>query len=85
MAPDKKEFELWIKERDEAIRTLDVEKFKAFYDKWKAKGVYNINLPSDLVIEITLYKMLYNIESATDEEKSKAKEWLESKGYSTEM
>ena len=85
MAPDKKEFELWIKERDEAIRTLDVEKFKAFYDKWKAKGVYNINLPSDLVIEITLYKMLYNIKSATDEEKSKAKEWLESKGYSTEM
>lgn len=83
MAPDKKEFELWIKERDEAIRALDVEKFKAFYDKWKAKGVYNINLPSDLVIEITLYKMLYNIESATDEEK--AKEWLESKGYSTEM
>lgn len=64
---------------------MDVEKFKAFYDKWKAKGVYNINLPSDLVIEITLYKMLYNIESATDEEKAKAKEWLESKGYSTEM
>lgn len=85
MAPDKKEFELWIKERDEAIRALDVEKFKAFYDKWKAKGVYNINLPSDLVIEITLYKMLYNIKSATDEEKAKAKEWLESKGYSTEM
>lgn len=85
MAPDKKEFELWIKERDEAISALDVEKFKAFYNKWKAKGVYNINLPSDLVIEITLYKMLYNIESATDEEKAKAKEWLESKGYSTEM
>ena len=85
MALDKKEFKLWIKERDEAIRTLDVEKFKRFYDKWKAKGVYVINLPSDFVIEITLYKMLYNLGDATDEEKSKAKEWLESKGCSTEM
>lgn len=36
--------------------------------------------PNDEVIEISLYKMLYNLESATEEEKNKAKEWLESRG-----
>lgn len=37
--------------------------------------------PNDEVIEISLYKMLYNLESATEEEKNKAKEWLESRGF----
>lgn len=85
MAMDLELMELWKKERDEVIKTLDVKKFKAFYGKWKLKGFYNGPLPNDAVIEILLHKMLYNIKSATDEEKSKAKEWLESKGYSTEM
>lgn len=85
MAIDLGLMELWKKERDEAIKTLDVKKFKAFYRKWKLKGFYNGPLQNDAVIEVSLYKMLYNIKSATDEEKSKAKEWLESKGFSTEM
>lgn len=85
MAIDLGLMELWKKERDEAIKTLDVKKFKAFHRKWKLKGFYNGPLPNDAVIEVSLYKMLYNIKSATDEEKSEAKEWLESKGFSTEM
>lgn len=71
----------WILERNVVIRSLDVEKFKAFWKKWSARGFYRNGLPNDEVIEISLYKMLYNLESATEEEKNKAKEWLESRGY----
>lgn len=71
----------WILERNVVIRSLDVEKFKAFWKKWSARGFYRNGLPNDEVIEISLYKMLYNLESATEEEKNKAKEWLESKGF----
>ena len=70
----------WILERNVVIRSLDVEKFKAFWKKWSARGFYRNGLPNDEVIEISLYKMLYNLESATEEEKNKAKEWLESRG-----
>lgn len=71
----------WILERNVVIRSLDVEKFKAFWKKWSARGFYRTGLPDDEVIEISLYKMLYNLESATEEEKNKAKEWLESRGF----
>lgn len=71
----------WILERNVVIRSLDVEKFKAFWKKWSARGFYRNGLPDDEVIEISLYKMLYNLESATEEEKNKAKEWLESRGH----
>ncbi|MEE3484547.1 MAG: hypothetical protein VZQ98_09540 [Bacteroidales bacterium] len=73
----------WILERNVVIRSLDVEKFKAFWKKWSARGFYRngLPLPDDEVIEISLYKMLYNLESATEEEKNKAKEWLESRGF----
>lgn len=71
----------WILERNVVIRSLDVEKFKAFWEKWSARGFYRNGLPDDEVIEISLYKMLYNLESATEEEKNKAKEWLESRGF----
>lgn len=71
----------WILERNVVIRSLDVEKFKAFWKKWSARGFYRNGLPDDEVIEISLYNMLYNLESATEEEKNKAKEWLESRGF----
>ncbi len=71
----------WILERNVVIRSLDVEKFKAFWKKWSARGFYRNGLPDDEVIEISLYKMLYNLESATEEEKNKAKKWLESRGF----
>ena len=77
---------LWKEERNEAIRSLDVEKAKAFFEKWAKRGVYDIRLlPSDRVLEISLYKMLYNLKSATEEEKAKAKEWLEERGCTTSM
>ena len=81
----KKWKDIWIKERDEAIRTLDVEEFKKFYEKWTKRGFYRNGLPSDEVIEISLRKMLYHLGNATAEEKAKAEKWLTDRGYDTNM
>lgn len=79
----------FVKERDEAvktaIRTDDLRVFRRFYARWKAKGFYQIGLPSDEVIEISLRKMLYHMTSATAEEKAMAERWLIAHGSSTKI
>ena len=81
----KKWKDIWLKERDETIRTLDVEKFKEFYRKWTERGFYRGGLPSDEVIEISLHKMLYHLGNATAEEKAIAEKWLAEHGSSTDI
>ena len=81
----KKWKDIWLKERNEAIRTLDVEKFKEFYRKWTERGFYRGGLPSDEVIEISLHKMLYHLGDATVEEKAIAEKWLAEHGSSTDI
>lgn len=66
----------FVKERDKAIRSLDVETFKRFYKKWYYMGYYRLPLPADNVIEISMRKMLCEIQSATEEEKKEAEKWL---------
>lgn len=51
----------WIKERDKAVKTMDVQKFKTFYYKWKRRGIYQMDLPNDDVIEISMRKMILAI------------------------
>lgn len=83
---NKKEWlRIWLKERDDVIRTQDVEKFKAFYQKWKDRGLYHIPIPADEVIEIALRKSLYHLASATDEEKAYAEKWLKDHGSSVKL
>lgn len=81
----KKWKDIWLKERDEAVRSLDIDTFKAFYEKWTKRGFYRNGLPSDEVIEISLYKMLYNLGSATEQEKEIAEKWLHDRHYDTSM
>ena len=76
--------EAWKKERDEVVKTLDVDAFKVFYMRWYFRGVYYEELPKDdRVIEISLRKMLYHLESATKEEKQNARLWLVERGFDT--
>mgnify|MGYP006967153540 CR=1 FL=1 len=79
----------FVRERDEAvktaIRTDDLRVFKRFYARWKAKGIYQIGLPSDEVLWRTLYKMLYHTGDATKEEKATAEMWLIAHGSSTKI
>lgn len=81
----KKWKDLWLKERDEVIRTQDIDKFKEFYQKWTERGFYRGGLPSDEVIEISLRKMLYHLGNATEQEKAYAEKWLLEHGSSTDI
>lgn len=76
--------QIWKAERDKAIKSQDVDTFKAFYYKWKKRGFYELELPSDITLEIALRKMLYNLKSATTQEKATAKKWLTEHGCRTD-
>ena len=76
---------IWRKERDEVIRAVDVEKFKEFYHKWEKRGLYRIPCSADNVIEVALYKMLYNLKDATPEEMDKAEKWLKEHNSDTTL
>lgn len=80
-----KQMKQWVKERDEAIKSYDVEKFKAFYRKWQRLGVYRNTLPPDKVIEVSMRKMLCHIQSATKDEVIEAKAWLHLRGYTEDL
>ena len=82
---NKQWLKLFNEERDAAIKTQDIVQWKMFYYKWKARGIYQLELPSDEIIEISLRKMLYHIKSATDEEKETAKKWLEERGCTIDL
>lgn len=80
-----KEIKDFVKDRDKAVReacrTGDLESFKAFYEKYKKRGLYKLPLPSDEVLEISIRKMLLNTASATIEEYAEAYKWLIERGY----
>lgn len=75
----------WMIERDSVVKTYDIEKFKNFYNKWRLKGVYRLDLPSDEVIEVSMRKMVYHMASSTKAEKEEAEQWLIEHGSSTEV
>ena len=68
------------RERDKAVKSLNVEKFKKFCKRWG-----NPYPNDDYIIEIMMRKMMYHINSFSPEEKQSAKEWLKSRGYTTDV
>ncbi len=84
-----KEIEDFVRDRDKAVReacrTGNLENFKAFYEKYKKRGLYKLPLPSDEVLEISLRKMLCNMASATNEEYAEAYKWLIEHGSNTSI
>lgn len=83
----RKTLELWLKERDAVAKSYDVSEFKKFYKKWQDVGLYSptVGLPRDEVIEISMRKMVFNMASATPDEKAEAEKWLTDRGYTTEV
>lgn len=69
----------WLKERNEVVRSLDIEKMKAFLKKYDPAA----ELPPDEVLEITMRKALYNTFGAPIEERQAAAKWLSDRGYNT--
>ena len=68
------------KDRDKAVASLNVETFKAFCRKWSLPIP-----PTDEIIEITMRKMMFHINSFSEEDKQAAKEWLKSRNYTTDL
>lgn len=80
------DIEQFNKERDEAAKSYDVKKFRQFVFKWTILGAAFTPLPSDdHVVEIIMRKMVYNMKSATKEERQEAKKWLKEHGCTTKL
>lgn len=76
----------FTKERNEAVASFDVEKFKAFVLKWQKLGAYRKRpLPDDEICEIAMYKMCCNIATIPAAKKQEARAWLKLRGYDTEI
>lgn len=72
----KKKLKKWLDERDAAVSSMDLEKFK----KW-AKNNYWKEMPSDEVLEITMRKMAVHITSIDVETRVYAFRWLIERGH----
>lgn len=61
----------FVKERNEALFSLDEDKIKAYFKK------YGVPIPgNEIVFWGGIYKIIYNIKDAPKELKHKAYEWL---------
>lgn len=73
-------FKRFVKDRDEALLSLDKKQILAFYKKY--------GLPyskRDKVFWATVYKCIYHINDSTEKQKAEAEAWLIENGFTTEM
>lgn len=80
-----KQFYQWRNELDETVKSLNIERFKTFYRKWSARGVYSGKLPPDDVIEISMRKIICNIVTMPKDLRQEAAKWLFEHGSTPEM
>ena len=82
----KEQIKQFVNDRDKAVATFDLDVFKKFYEKYKAKGIYKIDLPkSDKVLEITIRKMAVHSTNLPEKTRAEATKWLLERGYSTDL
>lgn len=67
----------YVKERDEAVFSLNVKKMRVFIDKWGAPWMKGTN---DRVLEIMMRQMILAISSSSTEQKREARQWLREHG-----
>ena len=71
----------FVKERNDACSSFDLVKFKAFFRKYRGD---KCKMPSDEVLEITMRKMVVNIEPKLPQYEE-AKNWLLERGHDLEI
>lgn len=81
------DFKTWIRERDEAACSFDIDKFKTFMDKYSDiyGAPYIPCIPSDEVLEITMRKMVLAMANPPGDKYAEACEWLISHGCDLEV
>ena len=67
----------YIKDRDEAVKSMDVNKFKDFIKNHSMRE----NIPSDEALEIAMRKMAVYITSLDIDTRVDAFRWLLERGY----
>lgn len=70
----------FVKERDEALLSLDKTKILAFYKKYGLP--YSKN---EKVFWATVYKCIFHINASTAQQKLDAQYWLIKNGFTTDM
>lgn len=81
-----KDVVIWRKELLEVAKALDVNKFRAFYNKWYIRGMHDKPLPKDLkVIELTYYKVVCNLNDVPEYTKKRARAILKAMGSSEKI
>ena len=68
----------YVKARDEAVKSMDIDKFKAFITRTTPDG---FTMPSDEVLQITMRKMAVHITNLDVETRVNAFRWLLEHGY----
>lgn len=71
----------YVKDRDEAVKSMDVNKFKDFIFKYDKRQC----IPSDEVIEITMRKMAVHITNLDLDTRVDAFRWLLERGYNFDL
>lgn len=77
----------YVRERDEAVETLDLDTFKAFMSKWQARGLIPecFSLAADEILEVSIRKMALHIANVSEETREAAETWLLSRGYDLDL
>lgn len=75
----------YVKERDEMLQKGNVQEFRKFITKWKdmfPESTYRqLQVASDLVLLITMHKMILTVTTMPEEVKTKSRKWLLDRGY----
>lgn len=75
------EVKMFVAERNELLRSLDVDKFNAFWKRWKMdvpKGGWSDPVEVPLIM---MHQIRLSVEAMTAEEKEASKRWLKERGY----
>lgn len=79
---DRKLIEQWQKDFHEAVESLDVEKYKAFYRMYQDNVYGGRPMPkSDKVIMASMCKVAFALTTISEATKKKADEWLEANNF----
>ena len=72
----------YVRERDEAVRTLNVQVFKDFIRQWNGA---DYPIPSDEILEITMRKMAVHSTNLPKRFREEAAAWLLNRGYDLDL
>lgn len=72
----------WRKDRLDAVSSLDVERYRAFYNRWTRLGYYTAPLSDDVrEVEKEIYTLATSLTGMPTSRREEAKDWLRHHGF----